>query len=40
MLKSMTGYGKAVTKFQNKTINIEVRSVNSKQLDISTRVPS
>jgi uncharacterized protein (TIGR00255 family) len=40
MLKSMTGYGKASCSYENKTITIELRSVNSKQLDINTRMPS
>lgn len=39
MLKSMTGYGKANCKFENKNITVELRSVNSKQLDINTRIP-
>lgn len=39
MLKSMTGYGKAVCNFKTKKISIEVRSVNSKQLDISLKIP-
>ena len=39
MLKSMTGYGKAVCNYQNKTITIELRAVNNKQIDISTRLP-
>lgn len=40
MLKSMTGYGKASINFGNKNITIEIRSVNSKQLDLNTRMPS
>jgi uncharacterized protein (TIGR00255 family) len=39
MLKSMTGYGKATCNFQNKTIRIELKSVNSKQSDINCRIP-
>lgn len=39
MLRSMTGYGKATTEFQKKQITIELRSVNSKQLDLNTRLP-
>jgi uncharacterized protein (TIGR00255 family) len=39
MLKSMTGYGKASCVFAQKNINIEVRSVNSKQLDVNARMP-
>ncbi len=40
MIKSMTGYGKANVNFGNKSISIEIRSVNSKQLDLNTRMPS
>ena len=39
MLKSMTGFGKATTKTESKAINIEIRSLNSKQLDVNIRVP-
>lgn len=39
MLKSMTGYGKATCTFENKTITIEIKAVNSKQIDINTRFP-
>ncbi len=34
----MTGYGKSVVAYKDKKINIEVKSLNSKQLDLSTRV--
>lgn len=34
----MTGYGKAVVAFNEKKINVEVKSLNSKSLDISTRI--
>lgn len=36
----MTGYGKAVKEYQDKTISVELRGVNSKSLDLSTRMPS
>ncbi len=36
----MTGYGKAVAKYADKTINVEVKTLNSKALDISTRIAS
>jgi uncharacterized protein (TIGR00255 family) len=36
----MTGYGKAGVTFGTKVINIEVKSVNSKQLDLSLRLPA
>jgi uncharacterized protein (TIGR00255 family) len=39
MMKSMTGYGKAECELPNKKITIEVKSLNSKQLDINTRMP-
>jgi uncharacterized protein (TIGR00255 family) len=39
MIKSMTGYGKAACKFEEKSITVELRSVNSKQLDINSRIP-
>jgi len=35
----MTGYGKATCKFGHKNISIELRSVNSKQLDLNVRMP-
>ena len=34
----MTGYGKAVVAYQEKKINVEVKSLNSKSLDLSTRI--
>ena len=36
----MTGYGKASSQHGTKTITVELRSLNSKQLDINLRVPS
>ena len=38
MIQSMTGYGKAVRMFGNKKICAEIKSLNSKQLDLSTRI--
>ncbi len=35
----MTGYGKAVAELSNKKITIEIRSLNSKQFDLFTRIP-
>lgn len=35
----MTGYGKAVCELPNKKISVEFKSLNSKQLDLSTRIP-
>ncbi|MCD7962667.1 MAG: YicC family protein [Rikenellaceae bacterium] len=40
MIRSMTGYGKAETEITDKKIIIEVRSLNSKQLDLSVKIPS
>ena len=34
----MTGFGKATVTFENKKINVEVKSLNSKTLDLSTRI--
>ena len=34
----MTGYGKAIATFQDKKINVEIKSLNSKALDLSTRI--
>ena len=39
MIQSMTGFGKAVKVVNNKKITAEVKSLNSKQLDLSVRVP-
>ena len=38
MIQSMTGYGNAVTEFGGKKIHVEIKSLNSKALDLSTRV--
>ena len=38
MIQSMTGYGKAVLTYKEKKINVEVKSLNSKQLDLNTRI--
>jgi uncharacterized protein YicC (UPF0701 family) len=34
----MTGYGKAVITYKEKKINVEIKSLNSKALDLSTRI--
>ncbi|MDH8700806.1 uncharacterized protein (TIGR00255 family) [Dysgonomonadaceae bacterium PH5-43] len=39
MVQSMTGYGKAVAELPNKKISVEIKSLNSKQIDINTRIP-
>lgn len=38
MIQSMTGYGKAVVTFKEKKINVEIKSLNSKALDLSARI--
>ena len=38
MILSMTGFGKAVAKYQDKTIHVEIKSLNSKALDCSMRI--
>ena len=38
MIQSMTGYGKAVVAYKEKKIHAEVKSLNSKQLDLNTRI--
>jgi uncharacterized protein (TIGR00255 family) len=39
MIKSMTGYGKAIAETPQKKITIEIKSLNSKQLDLNLKVP-
>lgn len=38
MIQSMTGYGKSVVTYKQRKINVEVKSLNSKALDLSTRI--
>lgn len=38
MIQSMTGYGKTVVTYKEKKINVEIKSLNSKALDLSTRI--
>ena len=40
MIQSMTGYGKHVIQLPTKKITVEIKSLNSKSLDLNTRVPS
>ena len=40
MIISMTGFGKSETKFQRKKLNVEIRSLNSKNIDLNLRVPN
>ncbi len=39
MLKSMTGYGKSTGTYEGKKVTVEVRSLNSKSMDLNVRVP-
>ncbi len=39
MIRSMTGYGKAECELAQKKVTIEIKSLNSKQLDLNTRIP-
>ena len=38
MIQSMTGYGKATVSFNEKKINVEIKSLNSKAMDLSVRI--
>ena len=40
MIQSMTGYGKTTIQLPTKKISIEIKSLNSKNLDLNTRMPS
>jgi len=40
MIQSMTGYGRAEVQLENKKVTIEIRSLNSKNLDINARFPT
>ena len=40
MIRSMTGYGKKETQWEDKRISIEIRALNSKNADINLRTPS
>ncbi|MDE5828885.1 MAG: YicC family protein [Duncaniella sp.] len=40
MLYSMTGFGRAIVEIPNKKITVEIKSLNSKQMDVATRIPS
>lgn len=39
MIKSMTGFGKTKLQTNNKVLNLEIRTLNSKQLDLNLRTP-
>ncbi|MCE3295671.1 MAG: YicC family protein [Crocinitomicaceae bacterium] len=38
MIQSMTGYGKVTDSFQGKTVSVEIKSLNSKSLDLYTKI--
>ena len=38
MIQSMTGYGKVTAEFEGKKIHVEIKSLNSKALDVSARI--
>lgn len=40
MIQSMTGYGKSVLQLPTKKVTIEIKSLNSKNLDLNARIPS
>lgn len=40
MIVSMTGFGKATGQFPNKKITVEIKSLNSKNMDLNVRIPS
>ena len=40
MIRSMTGFGTSSIEFENKTISVEIKSVNSKFMDLNLRLPS
>lgn len=39
MIRSMTGFGKTIINAENRIIHVEIRTLNSKQLDINSRLP-
>src|SRR5271154_6576815 len=39
MLQSMTGFGKSSSRVNGKKVDVEIRSLNSKQLDLNIRLP-
>lgn len=40
MIQSMTGYGKSIVQLPSKKITVEIKSLNSKNMDLNARVPS
>ena len=39
MIYSMTGFGKSIVELPHRKITVEIKSLNSKQLDLSMRIP-
>ena len=40
MIQSMTGYGKTIVQLAQKKVTLEVKSLNSKNLDLNVRIPN
>ena len=40
MIQSMTGYGKAIAELPQKKVTVEIKTLNSKSLDLNVRIPS
>jgi uncharacterized protein (TIGR00255 family) len=40
MIRSMTGFGSATAEYKNKTVSIDIKSLNSKYFDLNLRLPS
>jgi uncharacterized protein (TIGR00255 family) len=40
MIQSMTGFGKVITELSTKKVTIEIKALNSKQIDLFTRIPA
>ena len=40
MIQSMTGYGKSILQLPTKKVSIEIKSLNSKNLDLNVKIPS
>lgn len=40
MIQSMTGFGKVTAELPSRKVTVEIKALNSKQMDLSTRIPS
>ena len=40
MIQSMTGFGKVTAELPSRKVTVEIKALNSKQLDLSTRIPA